>query len=98
MDTSINQFQYVYENLSLYQFQVHTDWYMILLAMILGAALMAGIYYVILFTAAKLIAYQEKQVFLNKKKTLNDLILMKDIQTELEKEIEQAILKAAFHS
>jgi hypothetical protein len=33
-----------------------------------------------------------------KKKTLTELILMKDIQTELEKEIEQAILKAAFHS
>jgi hypothetical protein len=34
----------------------------------------------------------------HKKKTLASLILMKDIQTELEKEIEQAILKAAFHT
>ncbi len=32
-----------------------------------------------------------------KKRTLSDLILMKDIQTELEKEIEQAMLKATFH-
>jgi hypothetical protein len=32
----------------------------------------------------------------NKKNTLSDLILMKDIQTELEKEIEQAMLKATF--
>lgn len=31
-----------------------------------------------------------------KRNTLNDLILMKDIQTELEKEIEQAMLKATF--
>jgi hypothetical protein len=31
-----------------------------------------------------------------KKNTLSDLILMKDIQTELEKEIEQAMLKATF--
>ncbi len=31
-----------------------------------------------------------------RKKTLWDLILMKDIQTELEKEIEQAMLKATF--
>ena len=31
-----------------------------------------------------------------KKETLSDLILMKDIQTELEKEIEQAMLKATF--
>jgi hypothetical protein len=31
-----------------------------------------------------------------KKETLSDLILMKDIQTELEKEIEKAMLKATF--
>jgi hypothetical protein len=42
--------------------------------------------------------YHADQVLAHKKKTLGDLILMKDIQTELEKEIEQAILKAAFHS
>ena len=41
---------------------------------------------------------EEKKVLENRKKTLSDLILMKDIQTELEKEIEQATLKAAFQS
>lgn len=36
--------------------------------------------------------------FKNKQKTLSDLILMRDIQTELEKEIEQSTLKAAFQN
>ncbi|MBX9809562.1 hypothetical protein K2X92_04205 [Candidatus Gracilibacteria bacterium] len=98
MDTTLNQFQYVYENLSLYQFQVQTDWYILLGIIIFGIILMVSVYYAVFFSAIKIRAYQEKQVFLNKKKTLTDLILMKDIQTELEKEIEQAILKAAFHS
>jgi hypothetical protein len=52
----------------------------------------------ILTASLKSIAYIADQVLANKKKTLSELILMKDIQTELEKEIEQAILKAAFHS
>lgn len=42
--------------------------------------------------------YQDKKALENRKKTLGDLILMKDIQTELEKEIEQATLKAAFQN
>ena len=55
-------------------------------------------YYTMLTAALKSIAFIADQVLANKKKTLSELILMKDIQTELEKEIEQAILKAAFHS
>ncbi len=39
---------------------------------------------------------KEKQDKKNKTKVLKDLVLMKDIQTEIEKEIEQARLKAAF--
>lgn len=34
----------------------------------------------------------------NRKKLLSDLVLMRDVQTELEKEIEQATLKAAFQN
>lgn len=43
----------------------------------------------------KLVAVDNKELK-RKKETLSDLILMKDIQTELEKEIEQAMLKATF--
>jgi hypothetical protein len=40
--------------------------------------------------------YRDAKELRKKKETLSDLILMKDIQTELEKEIEQAMLKATF--
>ncbi|MBS9784328.1 hypothetical protein KGV55_03180 [Candidatus Gracilibacteria bacterium] len=40
--------------------------------------------------------FKEKQNRKNKTKVLKNLVLMKDIQTEIEKEIEQARLKAAF--
>jgi len=40
--------------------------------------------------------WREKRMLENKKNILTDLILMKDIQSEMEKEIEQATLKATF--
>ena len=58
-----------------------------------------GIYYILTkYATLYSISYHADRTLAHKKKTLGDLILMKDIQTELEKEIEQAILKAAFHS
>lgn len=59
---------------------------------------MYGLYQGFFLAAVQVLNYQNKMALSKKKKTLNDLILMKDIQSELEKEIEQAILKAAFHS
>lgn len=44
---------------------------------------------------ALLIRTEQKNIE-KKKHILGDLILMKDIQTEMEKEIEQAMLKATF--
>ncbi len=93
---TLNQFQYVYENITLYQFQ--SDWIIFAIALIIGVIAMATLYYLMLMTSLKSIVYLAEQVLARKKKILSELILMKDIQTELEKEIEQAILKAAFHS
>ena len=91
-----NQFQYIYSNLWLYQF--HADWG-IVIGSILAGVLVMGVYYMLIrYAALYSISYHADRVLAHKKKTLGDLILMKDIQTELEKEIEQAILKAAFHS
>ncbi len=59
---------------------------------------MISSYYAILGTFLQSKVFIADQALAKKKKTLGDLILMKDIQTELEKEIEQAVLKAAFHS
>lgn len=44
------------------------------------------------------IVKKEEQLKLEKKKTIQDLIMMKEIQTELEKEIEQAMLKNSLKS
>lgn len=54
--------------------------------------------YIFLGVAGFYLLYLENKNLDNRKKILNDLILMKDIQTELEKEIEQATLKAAFQN
>ena len=52
--------------------------------------------YAYLFTIGFVILWREKRTLQNKKNILTDLILMKDIQSEMEKEIEQATLKATF--
>lgn len=59
---------------------------------------MIVLYYLCIFVAGIYIVYRDNKIMENKKRTLNDLVLMKDIQTELEKEIEQATLQAAFQS
>lgn len=92
----ISQFSYIYSNLSLYQFQA--NWIFWGFILILGMVLMAFTYYASRLLSLYAIIYHSERALARKKKTLWDLILMKDIQTELEKEIEQAILKAAFHS
>jgi len=95
MDSN-NQFQYIYANLSLYQF--HEDWAMVSIVLIGGIILMAICYLCIRYFSLYSVYRQTQRALAKKKKTLGDLILMKDIQTELEKEMEQALLKAAFHS
>lgn len=52
--------------------------------------------WIFLYTYGWSIVHHDSLELQKKKETLTDLILMKDIQTELEKEIEQAMLKATF--
>lgn len=54
--------------------------------------------YIFLAIGGIYMLYLENKNLTNRKKILNDLIIMKDIQNELEKEIEQATLKAAFQN
>ena len=99
MDNNINQFRYIYENIELYQFQFSQfDWILFAGVTVGGIVLMIGLFYIFRSIALFTIALYQSGALARKKKTLNDLVLMKDIQTELEKEIEQAVLKAAFHS
>lgn len=89
-----NQFQFLYDNILLYQF--NSDWVVLAIAIIIWIICMIWLYYVILFGSLKSIEITADKLLAKKKKTLTELILMKDIQTDLEKEIEEAILKAAF--
>ncbi|MBC7503622.1 hypothetical protein H7169_01510 [Candidatus Gracilibacteria bacterium] len=93
---SVNQFHYIYENIAIYQFR--SDWIIFLSIVIFGIITMALLYYINRYFSLQVAIYHADSLLAKKKKTLGDLILMKDIQTELEKEIEQAILKAAFHN
>ncbi len=52
--------------------------------------------YSMLYVMGALLIRTEQKNIEKKKHILGDLILMKDIQTEMEKEIEQAMLKATF--
>ncbi len=89
MDT---RFPYILSNLGLYT----PDIIGIILWMI--SLLIFGIicYFALLYTEWLKILIKEKNTIDNKKKVLGDLILMKDIQTELESEIEQSMLKSTF--
>lgn len=69
-----------------------------IIVIILSAIFVLAARYFLLACAGMFLIYQDRKKFANRKKTLADLVLMKDIQTELEKEIEQATLKAAFQN
>lgn len=69
----------------------------IILAVIFLIAIVA-LRYIFLFIVGIFLLRESEKKIQNRKKVLADLVLMKDIQTELEKEIEQATLKAAFQN
>lgn len=91
-----NQFTYLYDNITLYQF--NNDWILFIISLIGGIICMIILYKSIQIGVFYSIQYHAYLNIKKKKRTLGELIIMKDIQTELENEIEQAILKAAFHS
>lgn len=92
MDSVISRFPYIIENLSLYI----PDIIGILIGTILFLIFAICIRYIFLYGEAIKILWIEKKQFEKKKHILSDLILMKDIQTELESEIEKAMLKSSF--
>lgn len=86
------QFPYKLENLDLYVPWI-TD---IVIATVVFIVCLVAAYYVLLYSAWFFLVLEESNTIRAKKKTLSDLILMKDIQSEMEKELEQASLKATF--
>lgn len=86
------KFPYILENLSLAGLSTFT----MILSVIIGVAIVIGVRWVFLYSYGWKLVSQDAHDLKKKKETLGNLILMKDIQTELEKEIEQAMLKATF--
>ncbi len=70
--------------------------FIVILAVIIWLAILYGVKIVLTYIAGAITLYREKREEQKKQNTLNDLILMKDVQSELDKEIEQATLKATF--
>lgn len=87
-----DKFPYVLDNLKLYSPSAIE----IILGCILAVGCVILIRWVFLYAYGWKIVHHDSEELRKKKETLTDLILMKDIQTELEKEIEQAMLKATF--
>lgn len=91
MNTS-NLFPYILENLQLYS----PDIIGIVVGMVISVICIICIYYIFLYGKVVILLREEKEKIEKKKHILWDLILMKDIQTELETEIEKAMLKSSF--
>lgn len=90
---NLSQFTYILDNIINYQPSLIT----IILGIVIGLVFAVALREAFLYGYGATLVKKDKADIEKKKKTLSDLILMKDIQTELEKEIEQAMLKATFH-
>lgn len=88
------QFLYALENLSEYS----TSFVQVVIALVIGIVAMVSLRMLFQYVAWAMLVYKDHKAIEAKKQVLGDLILMKEIQTELEKEIEQAALKATFQS
>lgn len=86
------QFLYTLDNLSEYSISFLQVGIVLVAGMIAMFFLRFSLHYV----SGALLVRRDRKVIEEKKQVLGDLILMKEIQTELEKEIEQASLKATF--
>jgi hypothetical protein len=86
------KFTYLIENIS----RASPTLFEMILGVIIMSIFMVCMRYVFLYGYGLKLVSKDTKELRRKRETLSDLILMKDIQTELEKEIEQAMLKATF--
>lgn len=87
-----DKFTYLIKNLSL----ASPSMLEIFIGLFIMIIFMIAVRYLFLYSYGYKLVSMDNRDLKRKKETLSDLILMKDIQTELEKEIEQAMLKATF--
>ncbi len=88
------QFIYDMSNITLYQPEITH----VAIVLVGGAVLLLILRYILHYIAGFSIVWHERRVIASKKHILGDLILMKDIKTEMEKDLEQASLKATFQN
>lgn len=88
------QFLYDNANIALYTPTIMQA----IIALIVAGILLIALRFLFLYHHGFFLVWKEKRAIESKKSVLSDLILMKDIQSEMEKEIEQASLKATFQS
>ncbi len=87
------EFLYTISNLYLY----HVGSVGVAIAIIIVCILFVVVcHFAFVFTYGDLLLRKEAQLLEHKKSVLQELILMKDIQTEIEKEIEKAMLNQTF--
>ncbi len=65
---TFNQFQYIYTNLSLYQF--NADWFMVVIVFVIAAIFMVILYIIMQYGALYNISYHADRALAHKKKTL----------------------------
>jgi hypothetical protein len=92
MNTFLSQFPYILDNITLYTPTIIG----IVLWLIFSILSIVIMRYVFLYSYAGSVLVHEQRKIESKKKVLGDLILMKDIQSELEAEIEKWMLKSTF--
>lgn len=88
----VSRFPYIFENTWLYVPSIGG----IILGIIILTLLAIFYRYMLLYVQWFKMLTKERKTIEGKKRILWDLILMKDIQTELEAEIEQSMLKSTF--
>lgn len=86
------KFLYDMNNLALYDAEI----FHVLIAIIVSIVFLIAARYFFLYHIGAFVVWREKRAIAAKKHILGDLILMKDIQSELEKDIEKASLRATF--
>jgi hypothetical protein len=83
----------LYSHVSILNLSLHT-W----VALIIWALIFFLLKIVFLYATWAIMVFREKREEAKKQDIMHDLILMKDVQTELDKEIEEATLRATFQS
>ncbi len=92
----MNTFESTFYNVKNLDLYTQGNIFIVIFSVFIWLAILYGVKIVLTYIAGAITLYRERREEQKKQNTLNELILMKDVQSELDKEIEQATLKATF--